>query len=178
MICSGDGFAGHVNCHGACVGASASMGGPHHTGRRRCKSVSLMSKHQVENHKWFQSMLHRDMHWKISTPSQSHHLISPHLSLITRASIKTNFATPVSVRRAASHHCCCGKLRIPHTHAHTDGVVVVGTHAHVGWANAPCSKTHMRIHSHVNCTRSHKTLSCQDHDSTTLIDCHHNFSNR
>ena len=71
-----------------------------------------------------------------------------------------------------------GKLRIPHTHAHTDGVVVVGTHAHVGWANAPCSKTHMRIHSHVNCTRSHKTLSCQDHDSTTLIDCHHNFSNR
>lgn len=124
MICSGDGFAGHVNCHGACVGASASMGGPHHTGRRRCKSVSLMSKHQVENHKWFQSMLHRDMHCIISTPSQSHHLISPHLSLITRASIKTNFATPVSVRRAASHHCCCGKRRIPHTHARTDGVVV------------------------------------------------------
>lgn len=82
MICSGDGFAGHVNRHGACVAVSASMGGPHHTGRRRCKSVSLMSKHQVENHEWFQSMLHRDIHWRISIPSQSHHLISQHLSLI------------------------------------------------------------------------------------------------
>ena len=168
MICSGDGFAGHVNCHGACVGALVSMGGPHHTGRRRCKSMSLMSKHQVENHKWFQSMLRRDMHCKISTRSQSHHLISPHLSLITRASIKTNFATPVSVRRLANAAC--------HTRTHRwrgGG----RTHAHVGWASAQCSKTHMRIHSHVDWTRSHKTLSCQDHDST-LIDCHHTFSNR
>lgn len=119
IICSGDGFAGHVNCHGACVGALASMGGPHHTGRRRCKSASLMSKHQVENHKWFQSKLHRDMHWRISTPSQSHHLISPHLSLITRARRSRptlphpcRFDVRRAIIAAAANSAC-------HTHART-----------------------------------------------------------
>lgn len=130
MICSGDGFAGHVNRHGACVGVSASMGGPHHTGRRRCKSVSLMSKHQIENHEWFQSMLHRDIHWRISIPSQSHHLISQHLSLIVIRMGDDH----ARVHQDQLCHTRVGSTRdepsslrqTPHatrTHAHTDRVV-------------------------------------------------------